>query len=796
MSLIISKFGIFFKYVVSMHLGDVSEIKKICEMKEEKANQEQNGQEQPSGNELIQNPKDSPEGTTNESQDENNPTSDESTTSEDLATKDESSATDESQEASPDTHSAPITPDALPTSADDTSAEAKGAPIVTDSESTSLQNPATDKSENGEHAASQDNPAAEPSAETEDSNESTVATETLENPSEDEDIINNIKTEETEEIEKPSKEEDIENEIQTESEEAKDTNENEAINPLHALLKDTERQWAEIKSNGELHLKETAENAGRKIAELTSENADTILNKLREQYEKIKTEIQDLSTKFELEGDQVVLYPDVLRTLNYLNTVQALGNLSALIATTKTLKKRSESKLNERVTERKQLLDQFRALLDEGIDSIRDADLKTKEIFAKWKNAGHLPSKEFGELNDELRKLQDEYTVKRRESQQKLDYQYLNNLDRKKEIIEKANKIADADALKGGHEQMQALFDEWKEIGKVPLDQKDKIWKEFSDAKNRFYERKKEHYDELFTELEENFNQKNRIVTEIEELQDSTDWKNTTEKIHALDNELNQYGRVPNEKRKELYDRLHAAKRKFFGRKKENFEERSKDYEANLITKTDLANRAEALKDSKDWRETTIKMNKLFDEWKASGPTFRSKEQQVWKKFIAARKHFYAAKDAYFDELNKKKFKENIIKLDREKENLNRMKSDLALDLETLEALNKDYETEQNARFKSKIKETLDVLSNKISNEQKNIKNKENWIQKTQADIDRLEAEAAAEKKAQETPSENVSKKDAEPIQTNDTSNPDPKETSTGNENSVDGEEEDTSEEE
>ncbi len=529
---------------------------------------------------------------------------------------------------------------------------------------------------------------------------------------------------------------------------------------LEKYLTDEEKKYVHIDAEGNLMLNGTDDIKERKIAHLTESNAETVLAKLREQYTKVQEEVTKLKTNFELQGDQVVLYPDILAALNYLNTVEALGNLSPLMASVLGLSQKSQELIRERITKYRQILDKFRAFLTEDVEDIRTADQTVKGLHQDWKEAGHLPNKENHELYDELKKLQDEYTVKRRERQRKDDLIQLNNLDRKKEIISKAQEIAATDEWKAGHTKMQELFNEWKSIGRVPLDKKDSIWEEFKAAKNTFYDRRKEFYAKFMGDLEENYAKKDEIVSQIEALQDSTDWKETAEKIDALDKQFSEVGQVPKEKWKPLLDRLHAAKRNFFGAKNKHYEEKRKDFEENLVIKTDLANRVEALQDSTDWRNTTQKMISLFDQWKASGPTYRSKENKIWEKFIGARKHFFERKDAYFAELNKKHHKENILRLDQEKNNLQQLKEDLSIDRETLAQLQKDFESESNDRFKGKIKETLDVLENKIANDEKLVKEKELWIEKTEKQIDKAEEEAQ-KAKVEEAQNKTTEKKES-----------------------------------
>ncbi len=531
-------------------------------------------------------------------------------------------------------------------------------------------------------------------------------------------------------------------------------------NVFDKFLDDLDRQWTEIDPSGHLMLKDTDVYSGRKIADVNESNAEEIIAKLKEQYEKARAEVDGLSSKMEVENDHVVLYPEVTRLMKYLSTINAIGDLPSLMNTLNGLETKIVASIDSNMAKLKQVLDRFKEHLDKPIDSIKESDQNTKALLEEWKAVGKVPREKKQGLSDELRQLQDQYTIKRRERLRQLDYEYLNNLDRKREIIEKAKAVLEAKQWKEGHRQMQDLFTEWKSIGRVPRDMSDVIWEEFRSVKNEFYRMKNEHYDEIFSGLEENLEAKNKIVDEIESIKESSDWNKTTKAILDLDKQFGKIGRVPEENKKELLDRLHAAKNYFFDRRKVAYEAMKGEMQENLIIKEDLANKAEAVQDSTDWKNATRIMNQLFDEWKATGPAFRSKEQKIWKRFISARKHFYNRKDAFFENLNKKRHKENILRVESEKQRIKNLQAEMEEDQATLQQLKTDYETEQNDRFKSKIKETIDFLEKKLAQDQKEIIKTQSWIDKTEAIEKKEEQEAEKEQNAESEVAENALKEE------------------------------------
>jgi len=97
--------------------------------------------------------------------------------------------------------------------------------------------------------------------------------------------------------------------------------------------------------------------------------------------------------------------------------------------------------------------------------------------------------------------------------------------------------------------------------------------------------------------------------------------------------------------------RFNEARDHFFKRKKEHVKEIKSEQEANLIEKEALVTKAEALRESKDWKKTTVLFNELMDEWKKTGRVAQEKSDAIWQRFLDAKNHFFSRKDAHFSSI-------------------------------------------------------------------------------------------------------------------------------------------------
>src|SRR5690606_253372 len=82
-------------------------------------------------------------------------------------------------------------------------------------------------------------------------------------------------------------------------------------------------------------------------------------------------------------------------------------------------------------------------------------------------------------------------------------------------------------------------------------------------------------------------------------------------------------------------------------------------YATNYKVKAEIVGRAEALKDSEDWRAATQGFKELVEEWKNAPPVEKDKNEQLWQQLEAARNHFYERKRLFHEDLEKE-FMQNL----------------------------------------------------------------------------------------------------------------------------------------
>ena len=123
------------------------------------------------------------------------------------------------------------------------------------------------------------------------------------------------------------------------------------------------------------------------------------------------------------------------------------------------------------------------------------------------------------------------------------------------------------------------------------------------------------------------------------------DWDARTKEIIDLQAVWKTVGFAPQRVNTQIFERFRAACDKFFTEKAAYFRSVKEGLNENLQKKRALVEKAEALKDSTDWRATSDALIELQRQWKAIGAVPRKVSDELWKRFVGACDHFFEAKN-------------------------------------------------------------------------------------------------------------------------------------------------------
>ena len=224
-----------------------------------------------------------------------------------------------------------------------------------------------------------------------------------------------------------------------------------------------------------------------------------------------------------------------------------------------------------------------------------------------------------------------------------------DNLARKTALCEKVEVIAQKEnkSASDWEKRTREIMDiqaEWKTIGFAPQKMNVKIFERFRAACDDFFGRKAQFFKDMKARFAENAEKKRALVMQAQALQDSTEWKSTSDKLIALQKEWKTIGMVPKKLGDQLWNDFLTACNKFFeARNAANAGTRSQEH-ANLAKKRDIIQQLKAVAEeaAADAQETVMK---LVDEYQSIGHVPYKEKDKLYKEY-------HAVTDKIYKELN------------------------------------------------------------------------------------------------------------------------------------------------
>ncbi|UKK55937.1 DUF349 domain-containing protein [Prevotella communis] len=241
------------------------------------------------------------------------------------------------------------------------------------------------------------------------------------------------------------------------------------------------------------------------------------------------------------------------------------------------------------------------------------------------------------------------------------------NLKKKQAIIEKIKAmVTSPEEASKTYQEFKALQQEWREIKAVPAESANELWRNYQLYVEQFYDLLKLNSEARELDFKKNLEAKTRLCEAAEKLADETDVISAFHQLQQLHQEYREIGPVSKELREEIWQRFKAASTVINKRHQQHFEDLRAREEDNLVKKTALCEKVEAIngeenKGSGDWERHTQEIIAIQTEWKTIGFAPQKMNVKIFERFRAACDDFFARKAEYFKTL-KDSFKENADK--------------------------------------------------------------------------------------------------------------------------------------
>lgn len=259
------------------------------------------------------------------------------------------------------------------------------------------------------------------------------------------------------------------------------------------------------------------------------------------------------------------------------------------------------------------------------VDSVRDAERLVKEYQDKWHQIGPVVKEDREAVSEAFwnatrvvyDRINDHYKARRAEHEA--------NLDSKQALVEKVTELGkqaenlSSNEWKALTEQVLELQNAWKSIGFATKKDNERVWKEFRNACNVFFDRKNAHYAAVKDQYKAMREKKEALIAEATALKDSTAWRQTADKLKALQQQWKEVGSAGQRDEHKLWGRFRDACDSFFKARSAAFEQQDAEQAEHAKAKEELIGEIEAFSLTGD-RQADMESLKAFSaRWLSGG---------------------------------------------------------------------------------------------------------------------------------------------------------------------------------
>lgn len=273
-----------------------------------------------------------------------------------------------------------------------------------------------------------------------------------------------------------------------------------------------------------------------------------------------------------------------------------------------------------------------------------------QKLHQQWREIGPVAKELREDLWARFKAASTVINKRHQEHFEKLKAKEQENLEAKTAICEKIEAI-DFSSLKTfkDWDEMNkvviGLQEQWKKIGFAPKKHNVKIFERFRAACDAYFEKKSEFYKTIKSEMEKNLEAKRALCEQAEALKDSTDWKDTTDKMIALQKEWKTIGPVARKHSDAVWKRFISACDYFFEQKNKNVVSQRSVEQANLAAKKELIAQIRNIDENMEHDEALATLKDYMAEWNKIGFVPFKEKDKIYKEY-------HEAVDQLFDRLN------------------------------------------------------------------------------------------------------------------------------------------------
>lgn len=315
-----------------------------------------------------------------------------------------------------------------------------------------------------------------------------------------------------------------------------------------------------------------------------------------------------------------------------------------------TIMAEEEAEKEKNVARKLAIIEQVKQLTqNQGQEDFNKVYQEFKSLQQEWNEIRMIPQARVNELWKSYQHYVEIFYDLVRINNEFREYDFKKNLELKNELCEAAERLDEESDVVSAFHQLQNLHQEWREIGPVSRKDREEVWNRFKEASTSINKKYQSHFEALRGKEDENLELKTSLCEKLEaidynQIKTIKDWNNKVKEVLEIQKQWRQIGYVPRKWNTKIYKRYRAACDFFFRSKNEYYKSLRTEMDENLRKKIELCERAEAMKESQDWKKTSQDLIEIQREWKSIGIVPHKYVDTIWKRFITACDYFFEQK--------------------------------------------------------------------------------------------------------------------------------------------------------
>ena len=281
---------------------------------------------------------------------------------------------------------------------------------------------------------------------------------------------------------------------------------------------------------------------------------------------------------------------------------------------------------------------------------VRDLEASLRSLQDEWEEIGPVNNEDWEALKknywDSVKWIYEKINSHYEEQRNVL----MDNLKKKKALVEALrNILLGLDSIEKGKEwesktnEIISFQEQWKQIGFGPKKENDAVWKEFRSLCDSFFEAKKSFNKSLDNSYKDVADKKRALITEVQEINSSTDWKKTADRIVFLQKKWKETGSAGPRNENKLWSEFRAACDVFYNSRDKHFEQQETELAGNLEQKLALISEIEQYVVSEDKTEALSALKNFNDRFSAIGHVPTKNKNEVFSSFKKVMDDKYAS---------------------------------------------------------------------------------------------------------------------------------------------------------